>query len=261
MAACFFRLPEGAAGKAPGAGLRGPGLLFCQQKDRRKKSMNVLFIVAHPDDEVLGAGATIHKLASEGNRVAVCTLVGQAAARANLSETLKSDQETAFEILGVCGRYDGDFPNIRMNTVPHLELVQFIEQAIGDFGAEVLYTHHPSDTNNDHVMTSCAAQAAARLFQRRPGMPALRQFAYMEVPSSTEWSFAPAADRFAPNMFVEIGREGVDIKLKALRAYKGVIRPYPHPRSEEAIEGLAAWRGSQAGCQYAEAFECVFLRG
>ena len=222
--------------------------------------MNILFVVAHPDDEVLGAGATIRKLANEGHRVAVCTMVKDAAARANLSETLKSDQERSFEIMGVQKAYDGSFPNIRMNTVPHLELVKFIEAAIEDWNAESIYTHHPSDTNNDHVMTSYAAQAASRLFQRRPGIPRLKQFIYMEVPSSTEWSFDSSSNRFEPNMFVEIGKEGLDVKLRALEAYTGVMRPYPHPRSEEAIKGLAAYRGVQAGCFYAEAFEAVFFR-
>ncbi len=222
--------------------------------------MNILFVVAHPDDEVLGAGATIHKLAGEGHRIAVVTLANHAAARANLSETLASDQQNAFDILGVQRSYTGDFPNIQMNTVPHLKLVQFIEAAIADWDAEAIYTHHPSDTNIDHVMTSGAAQAASRLFQRREGIKRLKQFVYMEVPSSTEWSLEPPANRFCPNMFVEIGRDGVDVKLKALAAYAGVMRPYPHPRSEEAIVGLAAYRGAQAGCNYAEAFESVFFR-
>lgn len=223
--------------------------------------MNVLFVVAHPDDEVLGAGATIHKLVKEGHKVAVATLVNSAGARANLSHTLSADQEKAFSIMGVHKAYGADFPNIQMNTVPHLKLVQFIESCIEDWKADSIYTHHPSDTNNDHVMTSYAAQAASRLFQRREGVPALKQFIYMEVPSSTEWSFDSSANRFAPNMFVEIGKEGVEVKLKALDAYTGVMRPYPHPRSVEAIEGLAAYRGVQAGCNYAEAFECVFWRG
>ena len=222
--------------------------------------MNVLFVVAHPDDEVLGAGATIHKLVKEGHKVAVATLVNSAGARANLSDTLSADQEKAFSIMGVHKAYGADFPNIQMNTVPHLKLVQFIESCIEDWKADSIYTHHPSDTNNDHVMTSYAAQAASRLFQRREGVLALKQFIYMEVPSSTEWSFDSSANRFAPNMFVEIGKKGVEVKLKALDAYTGVMRPYPHPRSVEAIEGLAAYRGVQAGCNYAEAFECVFWR-
>ena len=222
--------------------------------------MKYLVVVAHPDDEVLGAGATIHKLCKQGNEVAVCIMANHAAARANISQTLIEDEKKALEVLGVRKVYQADFPNIKMNIVPHLELVQFIEKAIEDFGAEAIITHHPSDTNNDHVMTSSAAQAACRLFQRREGVPTMKLFLFMEVLSSTEWSLISSADRFCPNYFVEIGEEGVEKKINALKEYKGVMRPYPHPRSEEAIKGVAAYRGAQAGCYYAESFECVFER-
>lgn len=223
--------------------------------------MNYLVVVAHPDDEVLGAGATINKLIKEGNKVAVAIMVSQAAARKDLSNTLTEDERKALSIIGVEKTYHANFPNIKMNTVPHLELVQFIETCIEDWNADAIITHHPSDTNNDHVQTSYAVQAASRLFQRRDNLPELKELIYMEVPSSTEWSFDTSANRFSPNYFVEIGKEGVDLKIKALSAYKGVMRPYPHPRSCEALEGLAAYRGVQAGCNYAEAFECAFKRG
>ena len=220
--------------------------------------MKYLVVVAHPDDEVLGAGATIFKLIKNGNDVAVCTMANHAAARANISDTLADDQKKAMDILGVKKTYSADFPNIKMNTVPHLELVQFIEKCIEDFGAEAIITHHPSDTNIDHQETSRAAQAACRLFQRKHGIPTLKLFLYMEIVSSTEWSLDSSTNRFAPNYFVEIGKEGVEIKMKALKAYKGVMRDYPHPRSDEAIRGLAAYRGSTAGLLFAEAYECVF---
>ena len=220
--------------------------------------MNYLVVVAHPDDETLGAGATINKLIIQGHKVAVAIMVGKAAARANLSETLADDEAEALSILGVQKVYHADFPNIKMNTVPHLELVQFIESCIQDWQAEDIITHHPSDTNIDHQETSNAVNAACRLFQRTTGVPKLRELVYMEVPSSTEWSLNTSENRFMPNLFVEIGEEGVKAKLKALAAYKGVMRPFPHPRSEKAIEGLAAYRGVQAGCDYAEAFEIVF---
>ena len=222
--------------------------------------MNYLFVVAHPDDEVLGAGATIHKLSEAGHRVAVATMSNSAAARKNASDTLADDQRRALELLGVQETYFADFPNIQMNTVPHLRLVQFIEGCIEAWGADAIFTHHPADTNNDHVVTSYAAQAASRLFQRKAGIPRLQLFAYMEVPSSTEWSFDSSSGRFTPNMFVEVGREGIDLKLRALKEYRGVMRPYPHPRSDEAILGLAAYRGVQSGCCYAEAFELAFYR-
>lgn len=220
--------------------------------------MNYLVVVAHPDDEVLGAGATIHKLISEGNNVAVAIMVSQAAARKDLSATLSDDEAKAMSILGVTKTYHANFPNIKMNTVPHLELVQFIESCIVDWKADALITHHPSDTNIDHQETSKAVNAACRLFQRRTDVPKLRELLYMEVPSSTEWSLNTAENSYCPNLFVEIGKEGVAKKIEALSAYAGVMRPYPHPRSVEAIEGLAAYRGAQAGVNFAEAFECVF---
>lgn len=220
--------------------------------------MNYLIVVAHPDDEVLGAGATIHKLINNGNKVAVAIMSGHAAARANLSDTLADDESNAMLVLGVKKVFHANFPNIKMNTVPHLELVQFIEQCIIDWQADAIFTHHPSDVNIDHQETSKAAIAACRLFQRTTGVPQLRLFAYMEVPSSTEWSLNVAENRFQPNLFIEVGKKGVSKKIEALSAYSGVMRSYPHPRSIEAIEGLATLRGAQAGCDYAEAFEAVF---
>ena len=222
--------------------------------------MNYLIVIAHPDDEVLGAGATIHKLIKQGHNVAVVTMANHAAARVNKSDTLADDQLKALAILGIHKIYSADFPNIKMNTVPHLDLVQFVESCIVDFKADAIITHHPADTNNDHTMTSYAVQAASRLFQRRNDIPELKLLMYMEIPSSTEWSFDCSSNRFFPNYFVEIGKEGIDIKIKALQAYKGVMRPYPHPRSVEALEGMAAYRGVQAGCNYAESFECVYQR-
>ena len=222
--------------------------------------MNYLVVVAHPDDEVLGAGATIRKLVTEGHRVAVAIMVSQAAARKDLSSTLSSDEARAISMIGVEQTYHASFPNIKMNTVPHLELVQFVESCIDDWKADAIITHHPADTNNDHVQTSYAVQAAIRLFQRRDNIPPMKELLYMEVLSSTEWALDSSSNRFTPNCFVEVGKEGVDLKIEALSAYKGVMRPYPHPRSEEAIRALATIRGAQAGCNYAEAFECVYRR-
>ncbi|MBQ7725870.1 MAG: PIG-L family deacetylase [Clostridia bacterium] len=208
----------------------------------------------------MGAGGTMAKLIKEGHEVAVVIMSDSASARNNISDTLSEDKAAAMRMLGLEKMYSADFPNIKMNTVPHLDLVQFVEQCIEDFGAQAIITHHPTDTNDDHHVTSRAVMAACRVFQRREGIPPLKELLYMEVLSSTEWSLDSSANRFTPNYFVEIGSEGIEKKLSALHQYKGVMRPYPHPRSEESIRGLAAYRGSQAGCCYAEAFECVFRK-
>lgn len=225
--------------------------------------MNYLLVVAHPDDEVLGAGATMYRLAKEGHLVNVCILSGEVNARNHRPSTdeLYEDVNNSMNILGVNKIITGNFPNIEFNTVPHLKLVQFIEKAIIETKADVIFTHHPADLNNDHVHTSLACQAAARLFQRRTDISPLKELLFMEVPSATEWSLNKGMHQFSPNIFIEVGEESVDKKIEALSQYRGVMRDYPHPRSKEALKGLAAYRGGQAGMVYAEAFESVFRRG
>jgi hypothetical protein len=88
----------------------------------------------------------------------------------------------------------------------------------------------------------------------------MKELLFMEIPSATEWSLNTSMRQFTPNVFIEVGKEKIKKKIEALSAYRGVMRDYPHPRSSEAIEGLAAYRGSQAGALYAEAFESVFRR-
>lgn len=224
--------------------------------------MKYLIVVAHPDDEVLGAGASIYKWTRQGDQVDVCIMSSEAKARAYRPDDKELDDDThkAVASLGVNKLYEGAFPNIEMNTVPHLQLVQFIEKAILESAPDIVITHHPADPNNDHLQTSMACQEAIRLAQRRPEVKPLREFWYMEVPSCTEWAVNSAMDKFRPNCFVEVGIDGIRAKVDALGMYRGVMRPYPHPRSEEFINGLAAYRGSQFQQEYAEAFEVVLRK-
>lgn len=222
--------------------------------------MSVLIVVAHPDDEVLGCGGTAALLAAHGVTVQSCILSAKAEVRSNrpCDRELMDDILHAQEALGLGEPILGHFPNIKFNVVPHFEIVRFIEDAIIQTRAQVVFTHHPSDLNEDHRITSQACQAACRLFQRRPGIPRLKTLLFMEILSSTEWAFSGSHLAFQPTVFWEIGEEFLDKKIRALQAYRGVMRKFPHPRSEEVLRGLAAFRGAQAGAYYAEAFQLAF---
>lgn len=222
--------------------------------------MSVLIVVAHPDDEVLGCGATAALFAARGLTVRACILSGQAAARRERPELeeLHADMHRAQQILGLGAPVLGDFPNIKLNTVAHLDLVQFIEAAMLESGADVIFTHHPSDLNDDHVQTSRACQAAARLSQRRSDVPPLKALYFMEILSSSEWTFGAGGDQFRAEAFCEIGEEMLEKKIDALQCYRGVLRDCPHPRSREVVRALSTLRGSQAGVRYAEAFQAPF---
>lgn len=224
--------------------------------------MSYLIVVAHPDDEVLGAGGTIYSLTKRGEEVNVCILCSEVEVRnfRPTSEELNSDIHEANKLIGVKEIYLGGFPNIALNTVRQLDLVQYIEKIMMETKAHTLITHHPGDLNNDHHHVSIACQAASRLFQRRNDVVQLKELLFMEIPSSTEWALNSSLNSFTPNLYFEIGEDGIDKKIESLWKYRGVMRDYPHPRSNENIKSLATYRGSQAGLIYAEAFESVFKR-
>lgn len=224
--------------------------------------MNVLVIGAHPDDEILGPGGTLVKHKMNGDDIYSCILCEHVTARKNKpehEEFLKQVHEAA-NIIGIKDTMFFDFPNIKMNVIPMLDLVQSIEKSIVKFKPEVVYTHHVGDLNDDHKIVFNATMAAIRLPERRniKELPTnlIKEVLCYEVPSSTEWSAPLPEFIFMPNVFVNI-KETFKLKIKAIQQYAEIVKEYPHPRSIENLEALAKYRGAQSGFELAEAFMLV----
>lgn len=222
--------------------------------------MKILVVAAHPDDEVLGCGGTMARLAQEGHQLAVAILgegvTSRHRHRDQADETelaaVKASAHQAAQHLGIEHLWLHDFPDNRFDTVALLEIVKHIEEILDRFAPEVIYTHHGGDLNVDHRLVHQAVLTAARPL---PGQR-VREILAFEVPSSTEWSFHGLAPAFRANVFVDISRT-LELKLQAIALYQGEVRPFPHPRSPESITALARRWGSVVGCAAAEAFELV----
>lgn len=214
----------------------------------------VLIVAAHPDDEVLGCGGTIAKLADNGVSVHVVFLADGVYSREGESRTeelsaRRHAAEKACDILGVSSVSFGDFPDNRMDTVPMLEITKTVEGYLREYRPATVFTHHISDVNIDHRRTLEAVTIACRP-QIGNSVKSILSF---EVPSSTEWQLPGNAPTFAPNWFVDISAT-LDRKMAALHAYEFEMRDWPHPRSLRGVEHLAKWRGATVGVDAAEAF-------
>ncbi len=221
-----------------------------------------LVVVAHPDDEILGFGGTGAILAERGEVVQPIILCGNVDVRTNrpTDSELYDDMMAANRVLGFSEPILGSFPNIRMNTVDHLDIVRYIESQLLKFQPYRIFTHHPSDLNDDHLQVSRACQVASRFFQRQSIASSYQSLHFMEILSSSDWCFPGVSSVFEPNLFVDI-ESSIDRKLLALARYRNVMRPKPHPRSEHVLRGHAAYRGGQSSASYAEAFQTVFRLG
>ena len=216
----------------------------------------VLVIAAHPDDETLGMGGTIHKLSLLDSRVRVVFLSDGVSSREEIRESLESRRTAAInalKILNCSDVYFYDYPDNSMDTVPFIKIVKTIEQIINDFGPTVLFTHFPRDLNVDHRITSQACLVAARPKVNRK----IKSLFYFEVQSSTEWNFGSA--QFIANMFVDIS-DSFEAKMAALRRYQVEIGPFPEARSFAGIEAHSTVRGVTVGVSKAEAFQIAYLR-
>ncbi len=80
-----------------------------------------------------------------------------------------------------------------------------------------------------------------------------------ETLSETHWNAAHIEPNFTPNWVVDI-TEFIDIKLQALACYKSQIPEFPGPRSVEAVEALAKFRGTQYGFAYGEGFQIIRMK-
>lgn len=218
----------------------------------------ILVIAAHPDDEVLGCGATIANHVQLGDEVHVVILAEGATSRderrdrnqrMNDLSSLAAAANRAKEILGVTSLTLYDFPDNRMDSVDLLDIVKTVESCMNRVNPDIVYTHHAGDMNIDHRRTHEAVMTACRPHPQQSASTLL----FFEVPSSTDWQLPGSAQPFVPNWFVDISATLVK-KLKALQAYESEMRPWPHSRSYKTVEVLAHWRGSSVGVEAAEAF-------
>lgn len=222
--------------------------------------MKILVIAAHPDDEIYGMGGTIAKLSALGHEVHVLIVTDGCTSQyrndSRLSEILRQkrqEAERANAIVGVTRVHFGDFPDMKLDTIPHVEVNALIERAVAEIQPDAVYTHFYGDVNVDHQMVYRSTLVAVRPVPEQ----CVKALYCYRVPSSTEWSPQLSHTAFLPNVMVDISAYA-DKKAQALAAYQTEMRAYPHPRSAQYTAENDRACGLQWGLGTAEQF--VLLR-
>lgn len=221
----------------------------------------VLVVAAHPDDEILGVGATVAKHVAQGDEVYALILGEGQTSRGEHREDIsqgvveelhKNTMESASKV-GYRNVYFENFPDNRFDQVDLLDIVKVVEHKIREIQPEIIYTHYSGDLNIDHQYTARAVLTATRPIGDYP----VKEIYAFETLSSTEWNFDYSVQpAFSPNVYVDI-TEYYEKKEAAMNCYVSELCQYPHPRSLEGMDVLSRTRGIAAGMKRAEAFMLI----
>lgn len=208
--------------------------------------MKIVSVAAHLDDTEIACGGTLARAVAGGAEVKVIVLSDSAYADLNgrvlrTREQALVEGEEACRILGIRDLEVLQFPT---KDIPNSsEVVEAVDARIRDFKADVVLTHWPFDTHQDHRNTGLSAVSAARYLKSvlmyEPIFPSGRSFI-----------------GFRPQVYVDIG-DVFELKIRALKAHRSQHEKYGDVWIE-AVRSRCVLRGFEMGnVAYAEAFEVL----
>ena len=207
----------------------------------------VLVIGAHPDDEILGVGATLARHIREGDEVhALILCEGVSLRYADAKEDfLAAEAKAAAKVLGFSSLTLNGFPDQRLDRQSLVEIAAPIEHKVKELKPNVVYTHWSGDINQDHGL----AHKATLIATRSKVLSIETIYAY-ETPSETECGIPY---NFSPDHFVDVS-EYLECKLEAMRCYASQSPGPLHPRSVEHLRLRAQYWGQCMMMKAAEPF-------
>jgi N-acetylglucosamine malate deacetylase 1 len=221
---------------------------------------SVLVVAPHADDEALGCGGLLVRLAGQaGARIHIAYAAVDGFHHYGLPAQTTYEQrigeiERVTELFGPrCTwevLYGGKDLIERLDTVPRRDLVDDLERLCNEHEPDLLLLPSGADYDQDHVAVFEAGFAAARPIAPVFGKHLVPHVLTYEM-TKLQWSAGPQPRMTA---FADISGPPLAGKLEAVRRYESQLRPSPHIRSLESVTALASIRGKEVGVDHAEAF-------
>lgn len=212
-------------------------------------SKRILVVAAHPDDELLGCGGTVALHSRAGDCITAVIVCEGESLRYGPNGVGQADHtRRAARTLGVQDVRVLGFPDQKLDTVTLTEIITPLERIVREVRPEIIYCQYGGDANRDHEILFRALLVATR-----PIEECIEAVYAFDTASSTEWGYPRT---FVPDTWVEI-TETLEQKIAAMACYESEVRPYPHPRSLEALRHRARAWGNQHCVEAAEVFVTV----
>lgn len=214
-------------------------------------SRNVLVVAVHPDDETLGCGGALLRHTADGDRIHWLIVTDMIPDLFSPERMAKREEEIidVAHAYGFSSLHRLRFPTTRLDMLADSSMVEAFGKVLHEVQPDTVYLPYMSDAHSDHRKTFQAAWACMKSFRH----PYVRRVLMMEVLSETEFSPPLHSNKFEPNVYCDVSTF-IDRKIEILGLYAGEVLPAPFPRSRETVKALATYRGSVAGCFFAEAF-------
>ena len=215
--------------------------------------MKVLAIAVHPDDETLGCGGTLLRLAAEGASLHWLLLTSIHPSFGS-PEAAAQQQRQIEAVRGAYPFATFDWlrhPTAELDRVPMGQLVSQIKEVVARLRPEVVFIPNRSDAHSDHRIAFQASHAVLKSFYLKS--LGVQRVLLCEVISETDAGAPLPENAFIPNVFMDITAT-LERKLEVMSLFESEVHPEPLPRSLSAVRALARYRGATIAAQYAEAF-------
>lgn len=211
-------------------------------------------IAPHPDDEVLGCGGTMARMAQAGVQVHVVIMTrgGPPRFTEDQIDRVMAEAECAHGVLNVTRTHFLNFPAAGLDTLPIADVNERLDQLLRSIRPDALFVPFVGDIHFDHQVAFTAAMVFAR--PRAAGAPT-HIYAY-ETLSETNWYAPGITPAFLPNLYVDIGNH-IEQKVEAFECFASQVKPFPDERSIKALRSLAIMRGATVFKHAAEAFMTI----
>jgi LmbE family N-acetylglucosaminyl deacetylase len=214
----------------------------------------ILVISPHPDDEILGCGATLSKFKNKSINWIIVTKMSKSSGYSK-KQIINREKEIKLisKKLKIKKTFNLNFDTGTLHKGNLGQLIKNISTILKKVRPDTIFCPFINDSHSDHFFIAHSINSILKVFRH----PYIKLVLMYETLSETNFNYVKK--NFKPNYYIDISKH-LKNKIALMRIYKSEFKKHPFPRSIKSVKALAEIRGSESGYNYAESFKLIFSR-